>query len=452
VASLRLAVLVIILIAIISAWGTIVESKYNSEIALKVVYHSKLMYGVLALLVVILVAVIIDRFPWKRHHLGFMSAHMGIIILLFGSLWTKIQGIDGSMVLGIGETSNRIILPNTDVLVYASFDGEQTAKVFEQGVDFYLDPPSQDKPLTISLSDGEKMEVIEYIPFAIVEQKVKESSREQAQKAIRFQLQNSFTSVTEWVLARRGGTQSLPFGPAQVVLTDVAYQPTGANEIVLMPQKDGDSLHYQIFSKDKKYKTLQGVVRPGDAIDTPWMGMKFRLLKYLKGAEKELSYQSVPYPRNNTVSLVKVRFGEHEELVPLDAVVKFFGQKAAYYFGYRHRRLQLDFSMTLKDFQVGRYQGTQQAMSYQSEVFVPGQGDVTISMNEPLKYRGFTFYQASFQSDEQGKPTVSVLSVNWDPGRWLKYLGSALIVLGAIIMFYLRKLGYYKRSKVNEST
>ena len=64
--------------------------------------------------------------------------------------------------------------------------------------------------------------------------------------------------------------------------------------------------------------------------------------------------------------------------------------------------------------------------------------DVLISMNEPLDYQGYTFYQSSFQEDEMGKPIASVLSVNYDPGRWIKYIGSLLIVFGAIHLFYRR--------------
>ena len=81
------------------------------------------------------------------------------------------------------------------------------------------------------------------------------------------------------------------------------------------------------------------------------------------------------------------------------------------------------------------------AASYESEVLVEGTDkQVKISMNEPLVHKRYTFYQASFQEDPQGRATASILSVNYDPGRWLKYLGSALIVLGAIIMFYFRRL------------
>ena len=68
-----------------------------------------------------------------------------------------------------------------------------------------------------------------------------------------------------------------------------------------------------------------------------------------------------------------------------------------------------------------------------------GHKEVLISMNNPLKYDGFTFYQASFEQDDMGNPTASILSVNNDPGRFLKYLGSMLLVLGSIHLFYMKR-------------
>ena len=68
-------------------------------------------------------------------------------------------------------------------------------------------------------------------------------------------------------------------------------------------------------------------------------------------------------------------------------------------------------------------------------------------MNEPLKHEGFTFYQASFERDESGKPVTSILSVNHDPGRWVKYLGSFLIVLGSVVLFYFRRVQWLKKLK-----
>jgi cytochrome c biogenesis protein ResB len=59
-------------------------------------------------------------------------------------------------------------------------------------------------------------------------------------------------------------------------------------------------------------------------------------------------------------------------------------------------------------------------------------------MNHPLKQNAFTIYQSSYETDESGTPRYSILSVNQDPGRWIKYSGALMIVLGIISMFYFK--------------
>ena len=72
-ASLKLAVLIILALAIVSAVGTITEARFNdAEVAQKLVYHSPYMYGVLIVLCINLIAVMVDRWPWRPHHLGFV--------------------------------------------------------------------------------------------------------------------------------------------------------------------------------------------------------------------------------------------------------------------------------------------------------------------------------------------------------------------------------------------
>jgi cytochrome c biogenesis protein ResB len=57
-------------------------------------------------------------------------------------------------------------------------------------------------------------------------------------------------------------------------------------------------------------------------------------------------------------------------------------------------------------------------------------------MNNPLKTHGYTFYQSSYFLDQAGE-YHSVLSVNRDPGRFVKYQGSLLLVLGLIVHFLI---------------
>jgi hypothetical protein len=64
-----------------------------------------------------------------------------------------------------------------------------------------------------------------------------------------------------------------------------------------------------------------------------------------------------------------------------------------------------------------------------------------ISMNRPLAYGRFKFYQSGFKQNNPGSE-VSVLAVAFDPGRTLKYAGSLMICLGIGSMFYMRAYSF----------
>ncbi len=105
--------------------------------------------------------------------------------------------------------------------------------------------------------------------------------------------------------------------------------------------------------------------------------------------------------------------------------------------------LTLPFEFTLDRFKMDHDPGTRNPASYESFVTLFARGGPSkhhIFMNNPLKHDGFTFYQASyFQVDESAEMFGSVLSANRDPGRWLKYLGSLLLVLGSFSHFVLQR-------------
>mgnify|MGYP003510608172 CR=1 FL=1 len=133
-ASLRLAVMVICSIAIITAVGTIVESKYDAAAAKKLVYDSIYMTIIMSVFAINLIAVIVDRYPWQLRHLSFIFAHVGILCIMLGQLVTNQFGIDGSMRVGIGDENRFVSLPNTDVTVYSSFDVNNYSKIYEKEI------------------------------------------------------------------------------------------------------------------------------------------------------------------------------------------------------------------------------------------------------------------------------------------------------------------------------
>jgi len=92
----------------------------------------------------------------------------------------------------------------------------------------------------------------------------------------------------------------------------------------------------------------------------------------------------------------------------------------------------LPFSLTLRDFIMERYPGTDNPSSYASEVTLQDpekmiKTDYRIYMNHILDYRGYRFFQSSFDQDEKG----TYLSVNHDFwGTWISYIGYILLTLG----------------------
>ncbi|MGE4132795.1 MAG: cytochrome c biogenesis protein ResB [Bdellovibrionales bacterium] len=441
-ASIKIAVVVIVGMGILTAAGTITEARYNdAEMAQQLVYKSPFMYVVFGLLCVNLIAVMVDRWPWKKHHTGFVTAHIGILILLLGSWITKEYGIDGSMAFGMGESSRSITVPERNLTVYASTDGMSFTPIAERETDFIRNPPTAENPIELPVG-SDRLKIVEYHHFAFKDVKISASEEKNEGPAVRFQLENPRVSVTEWL--RRDATKAetqMNLGPARVVLARKIGPPSGQNEIILAYDEKSEKLLYAIYGKDGK-TVAKGETHESDTLDTTWMGLKFRIFRFYPHAKEEISF--IPTGRSTPAATSALRFELNgaSYWLGLNSVQRIFLNDKVYFVSFGNRRIDLNFPIYLKKFTIGTYQGTDQPSSYESLVFVQGLGDVLISMNEPLKHDGFTFYQSSFERDETGKPVVSILSVNHDPGRWLKYLGSMLIVAGAVILFW------FKRAKI----
>lgn len=107
-----------------------------------------------------------------------------------------------------------------------------------------------------------------------------------------------------------------------------------------------------------------------------------------------------------------------------------------YQLSMRPRREYLPYALTLKKFSHDVYPGTDIPKNFSSLVHLVDkpageERDVLIFMNQPLRYAGRTFYQASFGKGD----TLSVLQVVENPGWLLPYISCALVTLGLLIHF-----------------
>ncbi|MEM7672923.1 MAG: cytochrome c biogenesis protein ResB [Verrucomicrobiota bacterium] len=95
------------------------------------------------------------------------------------------------------------------------------------------------------------------------------------------------------------------------------------------------------------------------------------------------------------------------------------------------------FSLELIDFRFDRYPGTEIPKNFSSEVVIKDPGNnverkALIYMNHPLRYGGFTFFQASFDEETE---TNTVLQVVKNPGWLLPYISVALMGFGMTWQF-----------------
>jgi len=72
-----------------------------------------------------------------------------------------------------------------------------------------------------------------------------------------------------------------------------------------------------------------------------------------------------------------------------------------------------------------------------------------IQMNDPLRYRGYVFYQASYDAEAGDASPYTILSVKSDPGVWFVYAGFAMMTLGLVIVFYINPLFGKRRREVD---
>ena len=100
----------------------------------------------------------------------------------------------------------------------------------------------------------------------------------------------------------------------------------------------------------------------------------------------------------------------------------------------RRQRTYLPFSIELVDFKKVMYPGTGIAQSYSSDINLIEGGiarRILIKMNEPLRYKGYTFYQSSFIESSDGETTVLAAVKNY--GRLFPYISSIIMCVGLLI-------------------
>lgn len=112
-ASLELAVVVIGGSALVLAFATLVESAYGdankSGAANWAIYETRWFAALNGLLAVNVLCAALIRLPWKKAHLGFLMTHAGLLLILAGSLATRLYGVDANVTILEGMSEWRAV-------------------------------------------------------------------------------------------------------------------------------------------------------------------------------------------------------------------------------------------------------------------------------------------------------------------------------------------------------
>ena len=207
----------------------------------------------------------------------------------------------------------------------------------------------------------------------------------------------------------------------------------------------GDKVSF--FSKEDKKWIVSTAVLKGKPVSLPWMNAEISLLEH---EEKLLPFNlptaTIPIQKNGNlihgdIRAVRLEIMGKEYWVTNYSPLSLLINNKKVILEVTKESLTLPFEIALTEFKMDKDPGTNNPASYESFIKLFSNGEMSkhhVFMNNPLKFSGYTFYQASYSQDNAGNYS-STLAVNVDQGRPLKYLGSLMLVLGAIWHYYLNK-------------
>ena len=451
--SIKSAIIMMLIFAASIGIATFIENDYGTPTAWALVYTAKWFEVLLVLLSLNLIYNIFKFRLFRKEKFFTGLFHLAFIIIIVGAAVTRYFGYEGTMHIREGATSSTMLSART----YLQLNVKKDGKFYEYYEPIYLSKLGSNSYKRVIDFDGKKIEVklLEYLPNATYQIIPSKNGK----PTIKFMLSVSNMKL-EKVL------QEGEYIDLGAVVINFADNPPAHKPVINIVYKD-DKL---ILQAPWHIETLQmqGMQKQTFAPNKPIAFTKGKLYSigdinivlqefYPKAKVKLVSKDPLAKnsPRNDALILQisdgkeskeVVLFGkEGKEGVP--SKVNLDGMEITVAYG--ARRIKLPFAVKLRDFQLERYPGSMSPSSYASEVTVIDGNksfDYRIYMNHVLDYRGYRFFQSSYDMDEKG----TILSVNHDPGTLITYIGYFLLALGMVLHFFMPQSRFQKLARLTK--
>ena len=223
--SVKLAVVLLCVLIVASIVGTIYETSFDSRVARAYIYNAWWFNLWLLILCLNLACSAFSRWPWRRHHTGFLLTHLGIIVLLVGAMIGRRWGIEGTMTLFEGQgPDNRLEIVDENVLRIEERGGSGGTETRQFPVEIIGRHPTPAKPWPLGKTGaGWDLALVDYAPAlaaTFAPQAVGANVPGVGQPAVRVRLASRRLgqNIEQWLLAGDAEHGALDLGLAAVTV------------------------------------------------------------------------------------------------------------------------------------------------------------------------------------------------------------------------------------------
>ncbi|WP_299886898.1 cytochrome c biogenesis protein [uncultured Lacinutrix sp.] len=441
-ASPILATLLLFVFAIAMAVATFVENDFGTATAWKLIYDA---WWFELVMVGLGICFIMNIYKYKLFRLEkwpLLLFHLAFIVILIGASITRYNSYGGIMRIREGASSN-VIISDANYLHIHLTDGK-TTKTVRKPLTF---SPLSDNDFSITTEFNNTSITVSYNEF--VADAIPQIKDDQPNGKPMIQMVVSAGNGRESVFLEKGEIEAIGQhqhkvgfevdepGVINIMEKDGLFSilsPRNLSTFVMATETAGT------IKKDSVHTIqLRTLYRDGDASFVPLSFHPKATIGLISEAEK---------PKDNDeqkddalVVNVKVNNTEKEStllyrqgFLPTMHDIEIENIKVSLSYG--AEPVITPFSIHLDDFQLERYPGSTSPSAYASEVKVIDNNTETphrIFMNNVLDYKGYRFFQASYDTDELG----TVLAVNHDAlGTNVTYLGYFLMMIGMFFTLF----------------
>ncbi len=437
--STRLMAILFLVFAISMGVATFIENDFGTETAKALVYNAWWFEGIMILFAISFFGNIFKYSLYKKEKLVELVFHLAFFLIIVGAGVTRYISYEGTMPIKEGAVSNTFLSHDTYISIAVNDGSEEKKPAYSKLLlsalgnnKYHYKTDFRGKDISVKLTD--------YIPNAT-------SIFEESENGEEYLL---------FVESGGGGRHNhyIKKGASEAVHgVLVGYDSPNKNTIDFKTVDGGlkiksvvDGSFYRMADK------FDGTIVKDSLQDFSLLsvhsvaGLKFVVpMGPVKGAYKTvagdkdqnfLAQLAFDVTAGSETKHITLRGGKLATQPP----TQFSVGGLNFRMNYGAMNLQLPFSIKLNDFQLEKYPGSNSPMSFASEVTVidPDETfDFRIFMNNILNYKGYKFFQSSYNITPQYEETY--LSVNHDFwGTTITYLGYFLLFTGLILILFVK--------------